>query len=257
MSRREATEEPPDRRPAGLRAPRRAGAAPNGGAGSLRGEGIRAPRRAEFLRSLLLYEDDEVFVFNKPAGLAVQGGSGLTRHLDAMLEALRDRKGQKPRLVHRLDRDTSGVWWSPARGSPRRSSRRPSARVRPGRSIGRWSRACRSRGRAASRRGSQAAGTRPRGCGSPGTAGRRQPRGFALFGGREGRPDARLAVDATGHRPHAPASGPRRPYRPSDHRRPEIFRRRGIGNCRAASRTSFIYMRGASSSRIRRAVPSM
>jgi 23S rRNA pseudouridine955/2504/2580 synthase len=64
---------------------------------------------ADFLRSILLYEDDEVFVFNKPAGLAVQGGSGLTRHMDAMLEAFRDRKGQKPRLVHRLDRDTSGV----------------------------------------------------------------------------------------------------------------------------------------------------
>lgn len=64
---------------------------------------------ADFLRSILLYEDDDVFVFNKPAGLAVQGGSGLTRHVDAMLESLRDRKGQKPRLVHRLDRDTSGV----------------------------------------------------------------------------------------------------------------------------------------------------
>jgi 23S rRNA pseudouridine955/2504/2580 synthase len=64
---------------------------------------------ADYLRSLLLYEDDDVFVFNKPAGLAVQGGSGLTRHVDAMLEGLRDRKGQKPRLVHRLDRATSGV----------------------------------------------------------------------------------------------------------------------------------------------------
>ena len=64
---------------------------------------------ADFLRGILRYEDDDVFVFNKPAGLAVQGGSGLTRHVDAMLDALRDRKGQKPRLVHRLDRDTSGV----------------------------------------------------------------------------------------------------------------------------------------------------
>lgn len=64
---------------------------------------------AEFLRSILLYEDDHVFVFNKPAGLAVQGGSGLTRHMDGLLESLRDRKGQKPRLVHRLDRETSGV----------------------------------------------------------------------------------------------------------------------------------------------------
>jgi 23S rRNA pseudouridine955/2504/2580 synthase len=68
-----------------------------------------AGKDADFLRSILLHEDDQVFVFNKPAGLAVQGGSGLTRHVDAMLEAFRDRKGQKPRLVHRLDRDTSGV----------------------------------------------------------------------------------------------------------------------------------------------------
>ena len=64
---------------------------------------------ADYLRSLLLYEDGDVFVFNKPAGLAVQGGSGLTRHVDAMLDALRDERGQKPRLVHRLDRATSGV----------------------------------------------------------------------------------------------------------------------------------------------------
>ncbi|MEP0320548.1 RluA family pseudouridine synthase [Bauldia litoralis] len=61
------------------------------------------------LQSMLMHEDDAVFVFNKPPGLAVQGGSGLTRHLDGMLEAMRDRKGQKPRLVHRLDRETSGV----------------------------------------------------------------------------------------------------------------------------------------------------
>ncbi len=63
----------------------------------------------EALRAMILYEDDQVFVFNKPPGLAVQGGSGLSRHVDGMLEAFRDRKGQKPRLVHRLDRDTSGV----------------------------------------------------------------------------------------------------------------------------------------------------
>ncbi len=61
------------------------------------------------LRSWLLHEDDEVFVFNKPQGMAVQGGSGLKQHVDGMLTALTDRKGQKPRLVHRLDRDTSGV----------------------------------------------------------------------------------------------------------------------------------------------------
>jgi 23S rRNA pseudouridine955/2504/2580 synthase len=47
-------------------------------------------------------------VLNKPMGLAVQGGSGTTRHIDGMLEVLRDRSGQRPRLVHRLDKDTAG-----------------------------------------------------------------------------------------------------------------------------------------------------
>jgi 23S rRNA pseudouridine955/2504/2580 synthase len=61
-----------------------------------------------FLASLTLYQDADVLVLNKPMGLAVQGGSGTTRHLDGMLEVLRDAKGQRPRLVHRLDKDTAG-----------------------------------------------------------------------------------------------------------------------------------------------------
>jgi 23S rRNA pseudouridine955/2504/2580 synthase len=61
-----------------------------------------------FLKSITLHEDDDVLVFNKPMGLAVQGGSGTTRHLDGMLEVLRDAQGQRPRLVHRLDKDTAG-----------------------------------------------------------------------------------------------------------------------------------------------------
>lgn len=61
-----------------------------------------------FLRSITLYEDEDVMVLNKPAGLAVQGGSGTTRHVDRMLEVLTDKSGQKPRLVHRLDKDTAG-----------------------------------------------------------------------------------------------------------------------------------------------------
>ena len=61
-----------------------------------------------FLKSITLYEDKDVLVLNKPMGLAVQGGSGTRRHVDGMLEALRDDEGQKPRLVHRLDKDTSG-----------------------------------------------------------------------------------------------------------------------------------------------------
>jgi len=60
------------------------------------------------LKEMTLYEDDDVLVLNKPAGLAVQGGSGTTRHVDQMLEVMRDAKGQKPRLVHRLDKETSG-----------------------------------------------------------------------------------------------------------------------------------------------------
>jgi 23S rRNA pseudouridine955/2504/2580 synthase len=60
------------------------------------------------LQSRVLYRDDDVLVINKPAGLAVQGGSQLTRHLDAMLDAFRFG-AERPRLVHRLDKDTSGV----------------------------------------------------------------------------------------------------------------------------------------------------
>jgi 23S rRNA pseudouridine955/2504/2580 synthase len=60
------------------------------------------------LKEMTLYEDPDVLVLNKPAGLAVQGGSGMTRHIDQMLETMRDAKGQKPRLVHRLDKDTAG-----------------------------------------------------------------------------------------------------------------------------------------------------
>jgi 23S rRNA pseudouridine955/2504/2580 synthase len=58
---------------------------------------------------MILHEDNDLIILNKPAGLAVQGGTGSDRNLDAMLAALVGRKAQKPRLVHRLDKDTSGV----------------------------------------------------------------------------------------------------------------------------------------------------
>ncbi|MEM1376103.1 MAG: RluA family pseudouridine synthase [Pseudomonadota bacterium] len=61
------------------------------------------------LAQMTLFEDAKVVILNKPHGLAVQGGSGVSRHVDGMLEALRNKKGEKPRLVHRLDRDTTGV----------------------------------------------------------------------------------------------------------------------------------------------------
>jgi 23S rRNA pseudouridine955/2504/2580 synthase len=63
---------------------------------------------ANFVRDMILYEDDDIYVLNKPHGLAVQGGTGTKRHLDGMLKSLPNKKGEPPRLVHRLDRDTSG-----------------------------------------------------------------------------------------------------------------------------------------------------
>ena len=70
-------------------------------------DGLSSQDRA-FVRGLVLYEDDEVLALNKPAGLAVQGGTKTTRHVDRLLSAWGEGL-ERPRLVHRLDRDTSGV----------------------------------------------------------------------------------------------------------------------------------------------------
>src|SRR6476469_10765347 len=67
-----------------------------------------ATKTLQALKDMILFEDADVMVLNKPAGLAVQGGSGITRNVDDMLDVMRDAKGQKPRMVHRLDRETSG-----------------------------------------------------------------------------------------------------------------------------------------------------
>src|SRR5690606_20036863 len=79
------------------------------GDGQITAKTMRGQDDFQVLSKMMLYEDPAVFVFNKPSGLAVQGGSGVNRHVDDMLEAFRNKKGEKPRLVHRLDRDTSGV----------------------------------------------------------------------------------------------------------------------------------------------------
>ncbi|MEL6297107.1 MAG: RluA family pseudouridine synthase [Pseudomonadota bacterium] len=70
--------------------------------------GVSKADRA-LIDGLVLFEDDDVLVLNKPQGLAVQGGSGTRRHIDGMLMGMSDRFGDRPRLVHRLDRDTTGV----------------------------------------------------------------------------------------------------------------------------------------------------
>ena len=67
-----------------------------------------SPRDVAFARGLVLWEDDEVLILNKPAGLAVQGGTKTTHHIDRLLSAWGEGV-DRPRLVHRLDRDTSGV----------------------------------------------------------------------------------------------------------------------------------------------------
>ena len=83
------------------------------------------------LEDAILYMDKHLIVLNKPAGLATQGGSGLKKHVDGMLGQLSFEKTIRPKLVHRLDRDTSGVLLiartaqaaaglSPRAGQPRR-----------------------------------------------------------------------------------------------------------------------------------------
>lgn len=64
---------------------------------------------AKALRRLVLYRDDDIIALAKPPGLAVQGGTHTPHHLDGMLDALRFDAAERPRLVHRLDKDTSGV----------------------------------------------------------------------------------------------------------------------------------------------------
>lgn len=63
----------------------------------------------KLIDEMILFEDEDVVVLNKPQGLAVQGGSGTRRHIDGLLAGMQDRFGDRPRLVHRLDRDTTGV----------------------------------------------------------------------------------------------------------------------------------------------------
>ena len=67
------------------------------------------PQDEALLRDLVIHRDEHAIVLNKPTGLAVQGGSNTMRHIDGMLDGLRFDSEEPPRLVHRLDKDTSGV----------------------------------------------------------------------------------------------------------------------------------------------------
>jgi 23S rRNA pseudouridine955/2504/2580 synthase len=70
---------------------------------------VRSERGDKEIQRLVIYRDDHVIALNKPPGLAVQGGTGTDKHIDGMLDGLRFGNEERPRLVHRLDKDTSGL----------------------------------------------------------------------------------------------------------------------------------------------------
>lgn len=74
------------------------------------GDAYRPGKNDEALiKAMVIYDDGDVVAINKPWGLASQGGGGVERHVDGMAQFLENKKGLRPRLIHRLDRDTSGV----------------------------------------------------------------------------------------------------------------------------------------------------
>ncbi|MFI3242551.1 MAG: pseudouridine synthase [Alphaproteobacteria bacterium] len=58
---------------------------------------------------MVIYKDKDIIIINKPSGLAVQGGTNTTKHIDMMLDALKFENEDKPKLVHRIDKETSGI----------------------------------------------------------------------------------------------------------------------------------------------------
>jgi 23S rRNA pseudouridine955/2504/2580 synthase len=63
----------------------------------------------QFIQSLVIYRDENIIVLNKPSGLAVQGGTNTTRHIDGLLDGLQFDSQARPKLVHRIDKETSGL----------------------------------------------------------------------------------------------------------------------------------------------------
>jgi 23S rRNA pseudouridine955/2504/2580 synthase len=68
-----------------------------------------SPEETEYAQSLVIHRDDAALVINKPAGLATQGGTKTETHVDGLLDALCYGLDNRPKLVHRLDKDTSGA----------------------------------------------------------------------------------------------------------------------------------------------------
>jgi 23S rRNA pseudouridine955/2504/2580 synthase len=65
-------------------------------------------KNVDYIQSMVIYKDDYIIALNKPSGLATQGGTKISKHIDGLLDGLKFG-GDRPHLVHRLDKDTSGV----------------------------------------------------------------------------------------------------------------------------------------------------
>lgn len=70
---------------------------------------VMSEKYAELIQTMVVFKNDDIIVLNKPAGLAVQGGSGISQHIDGMLGALKFEYDEEPKLVHRIDKETSGL----------------------------------------------------------------------------------------------------------------------------------------------------
>ena len=190
------------------------------------------PADEAMLRNAILHQDEAVIVLNKPPGLAVQGGTRSERHLDGLLDALRFGHAERPKLVHRLDKDTSGVLVIArsvvaaaflTRAFRERTTRKDLLGA-GGRCPETAARADRSGARQALRPGWRTRPCQPR---------RGQARGHLLPRRRQRGRTGELACPAAGHRAHAPAARPlRRDRRPAPRRR-QIRRR-----CHAYRRTA-------------------
>ena len=124
----------------------------------------------EALQAAILHEDADVIVLNKPYGLAVQGGSGVTRHVDQMLESLhRPARAEAAARASARPRHRRRARRRPHAHAPRPSSARRSRRARRESSTGRWSPACRGRRTGASPPSSRARRRRSA-CASPSMA---------------------------------------------------------------------------------------
>ena len=176
-----------------------------------------------------------VIVIDKPAGLAVQGGTGTDRHLDALLDALRFGAAERPRLVHRLDKDTSGVLVL-ARSAAAAAALAAAFRGKDVRKVY-W---------AVDRRRAQAAPAAASTCRSPSSPGGGGERVVAddadgkradhlLSHHRSCRRQDRLARARAGDRAHASAPRPCGGTRHAHPRRRQIWRRRGASGRRARS----------------------